>query len=74
MAVGIDPLKLTIYTMALNAMILPIVAIPFLLLMNERRLLRDHVNGFFSNGVVAVIVLISLVLFVVSIPLLLMGS
>jgi Mn2+/Fe2+ NRAMP family transporter len=74
MTVGIDPLKLTIYTMALNAMVLPIVSIPFLLLMNDRRLLRDHANGFFSNGVVVVIVLISLVLFAVSIPLVVMGS
>jgi NRAMP (natural resistance-associated macrophage protein)-like metal ion transporter len=74
MTVGIDPLRLTIYTMALNAMVLPIVAIPFLLLMNDRRLLRDYGNGYFSNGVVALIVVISLVLFVVSIPLVIMGS
>ena len=74
MTFGIDPLKLTIYTMALNAMVLPVVAIPFLLLMNDRRTLRQFANGVLTNGVTAVIVVISIVLFVVSIPLVLLGS
>jgi Mn2+/Fe2+ NRAMP family transporter len=73
MTLGIDPLKLTIYTMALNALVLPIVAIPFLLLMNDRRLLRGHANGILGNTAVAAIVVISLVLFVVSIPLVVIG-
>ena len=73
-ALGIDPLKLTVFTMALNACMLPVVTIPFLLLMNDRRLLRDHANGFFGNAASAAIVLISLVLFVVSIPLMFRAS
>ena len=73
-ASGVDPLKLTVYTMALNAMVLPVVSLPFLLLMNDRRLLRQSVNGTFSNAVTAVIILISVVLFVVAIPLVLLGG
>src|SRR5207245_2059176 len=73
MTFGIDPLKLTIYTMALNATLVPIVAIPFLMLMNDRRQLRDHANGVAGNSAVAVIVIVSVVLFVVSIPLLAVG-
>ena len=71
---GIDPLKLTIYTMALNAAVLPIVAIPFLLLMNDRHVLGEHANGIVSNVAVASIVVIAFVLLVVSIPLVVIGS
>jgi Mn2+/Fe2+ NRAMP family transporter len=74
MTLGIDPLKLTIYTMALNATLLPVVALPFLMLMNDRHLLREHTNGWLGNIAVAAIVVVSLVLFSVSIPLLMKGS
>lgn len=74
MAAGIDPLKLTIYTMALNAMVLPVVTIPFLMLMNDRRMLRQFGNGVFMNGATALIVVLSIVLFVVSLPLLIRGG
>ena len=74
MLTGLDPMKLTMVTMALNAALLPIVAIPFLLLMNNGLLLREHANGVLSNVVVGVTVILSLVLAVVSIPLLFVGS
>lgn len=74
MTFGLDPLKLTIYTMALNAMVLPVVSIPFLMLMNDRRLLRQFGNGIVTNAAAAIIVLISIVLFLVSIPLLIKGG
>jgi Mn2+/Fe2+ NRAMP family transporter len=73
-AIGVDPFKLTMVTMALNAMLLPVVTIPFLLLMNDRRLLREHANGLFTNVATVAIVLISVVLFLVSIPLLVRGG
>ena len=68
-----DPLKLTILTMAINAAVLPVVAIPMLLLMNDRTLLREHANGVISNVVTVGIVLLTLVLAVVSIPLMIVG-
>lgn len=74
MAFGLDPLKLTVYTMALNAMVLPVVSVPFLLLMNDSRMLRQFHNGMLSNAATAIIVIISLVLFVVSLPLLIAGG
>ncbi|HEY4574843.1 MAG TPA: divalent metal cation transporter, partial [Thermoanaerobaculia bacterium] len=48
---GVDPLKLTLLSMAINAAVLPVVAIPFLLLMNNRKLLGKHGNGWISNAV-----------------------
>lgn len=74
MLLGLDPLKLTIYTMALNAMMLPVVSVPFLLLMNDGRIMHDRRNGPISNTAAALIVVLSFVLFVVSIPLVMLGS
>jgi Mn2+/Fe2+ NRAMP family transporter len=73
-ALGVDPVKLTIYTMALNATALPVVAGPFLLLMNDRRRLGKNANGPVSNGATIVITATAFVLFVVSIPLVFLGS
>jgi Mn2+/Fe2+ NRAMP family transporter len=71
---GVDPLKLTLLTMAVNAAVLPFVAIPFLLLMNDRKLLKEHRNGWISNAVTLLVVILSIVLAVVSIPLLIQGG
>lgn len=71
---GIDPLKLTLLTMVLTAAVLPVVTVPFLLLMNDRALLGKHVNGPLSNLVVIVIVVLSFVLAVVSLPLAIRGG
>lgn len=71
---GLDPLKLTLMTMAINAAVLPVVVIPMLLLMNDRPLLGEHVNGIFSNIVTLGIVVLTLVVAVASIPLAFVGS
>ncbi|HKH43661.1 MAG TPA: divalent metal cation transporter [Thermoanaerobaculia bacterium] len=71
---GVDPLKLTILAMAAEAAVLPFVALPFVLLMNDRKLLKEHANGWISNTVAVVVLLLSLVLMVVSIPLALLGG
>ncbi|HEX4966285.1 MAG TPA: divalent metal cation transporter [Thermoanaerobaculia bacterium] len=71
---GIDPLKLTLVTMAINAAVLPFVAIPFLLIMNDRKLLKEHANGWISNSVAAFLLVLSIVLAIVSIPLVVVGG
>ena len=71
---GVDPLKLTLLTMAVNAAVLPFIAIPFLLLMNDRKLLGKHANGWLSNTVTMVMLVLALVLAVVSIPLMIVGG
>lgn len=73
-ACGVDALKLTLFTMALNAAVLPFVALPFLLLMNDRKLLGKHANGLVSNVVVAGVIVLSIVLAVAAIPLTIMGG
>lgn len=71
---GLDPLKLTIFSMAFSALILPSVVIPFLVLMNRRRYLGEHTNGRVSNGIVLAIIAITFVLALVSIPLEIVGG
>jgi Mn2+/Fe2+ NRAMP family transporter len=74
MVIGIDPLKLTIFTMALTAVILPLVIIPFLILMNDEHYLGQHRNGWISNGVIIVIIGLTFVLAIVAIPLEIIGG
>jgi Mn2+/Fe2+ NRAMP family transporter len=71
---GVDAIKVTVMSMALTAATLPLAIIPFLFLMNDPRYLREHRNGWVSNTVVAIIILISFVLAVITIPLEIIGS
>lgn len=74
MGIGLDPLKLTLFSMALTAVVLPLTVIPFLVLMNDARYVGEHVNGRVANLVVAGIVVLAAILAVVGIPLEILGS
>lgn len=71
---GIDPLQLTVLSMALTAVVLPIAIFPFLVLMNDGRYLGEYRNGRLSNGVVIGVIALAFILAVVTIPLQLMGG
>jgi Mn2+/Fe2+ NRAMP family transporter len=71
---GIDPLTITIFSMALTAATLPVSIVPFLFLMNDYSYVRVYRNGWFSNAVVIAIIVIAFVLAVVSIPLQIFGG
>ena len=71
---GIDPLKVTIMSMALTAATLPLAIIPFLFLMNDSTYMGKHGNGWIGNSVVAIIIVISFVLAVITIPLQIIGG
>jgi Mn2+/Fe2+ NRAMP family transporter len=71
---GLNPMKLTLFSMAITAVILPFTAMPFLILMNDRTYMGSHVNSRFSNIVVVLIVLLAALLAIVSIPLEIIGS
>jgi Mn2+/Fe2+ NRAMP family transporter len=72
--VGIDPLKVTIFSMALTAATLPVSIVPFLFLMNDYSYVRGYSNGWVSNAVVVVIIGLAFVLAIVSIPLQVFGG
>jgi Mn2+/Fe2+ NRAMP family transporter len=71
---GVDPLQVTIISMALTAAALPVSLIPFLLLMNDKTYLGEYTNGWISNTVVIIVLLISFVLSIVAIPLEFLGG
>jgi Mn2+/Fe2+ NRAMP family transporter len=71
---GLDPLQLTVFTMAIACVALPFVTFPFLVLMNDRVYLGRHVNGRWSNVAVTGIVLLAFVLALVAIPLQVLGG
>jgi Mn2+/Fe2+ NRAMP family transporter len=71
---GLDPLRLTLFSMALTVMVLPVVVFPFLVLMNDERYVGAHRNGLLGNAAVLAIVVGGFVLALVAIPLEILGS
>lgn len=74
MVFGIDPLQLTLFSMALTATILPLVLGPFLILMNDEHYLGKYRNGWVSNTAVIAIIALAFVLAIVAIPLEILGG
>ena len=73
-ALGVDPLKVTMLSMGATALILPLVVVPFLALMNDYGYVGSHGNGRIANGVVLFVVALAFVLALVSVPLQLTGG
>ena len=71
---GIDPLKLTMYAMALTAVILPLIALPFVVLLNDKTYMHEHTNGPIGNTVVIVTIILASIVAIVTIPLEIMGG
>jgi Mn2+/Fe2+ NRAMP family transporter len=74
MVVGIDPLKLTLFSGAISALILLPSTVPFLVLMNDRHYVGKYRNGFLSNSVIMFAIALSFVLAIVAIPLEFLGG
>lgn len=74
MVFGIDPLQLTLFSMALTAVILPPVILPFLILMNDEFYVGNYRNGWVSNSVVIFTIGLAFVLAIVAIPLEIIGG
>ena len=73
-ALGVDPLKLTIFSMAITTLALPVVTFPFLIVMNDKKYLRDHTNSRVSNMLVCMVILLAAVIALVAIPLEIFGA
>lgn len=71
---GIDPLALTNVSMMVTAASLPVTVVPLLMLMNDRDVLMEQVNGWASNAALVVIALLSIVLFFAALPLQILGG
>ena len=71
---GVDPVKMTMISMALTSATLPLAIVPFLFLMNDPIYLGKYRNGWLSNSIVSIVILISFVLALISIPLQIVGG
>jgi Mn2+/Fe2+ NRAMP family transporter len=71
---GIDPLQLTMASMAITVVALPVVVWPLLVVMNDRHYLKSHTNGWIGNIAVAAIVLLGFVLAIAAVPLQFFGQ
>lgn len=74
LATGVDPLQLTMISVALTVMIMPLVVLPFLVLMNDPKYVKDHVNGRLSNVVLAGLTVAGAVMAIVIVPLEILGG
>jgi Mn2+/Fe2+ NRAMP family transporter len=74
MAVGVDPLKLTNFSMMLTAASLPVTVIPMLVLMNDKALVREHHNRWFGNVALGVLSVVTIVVLLSAVPLQILGS
>jgi NRAMP (natural resistance-associated macrophage protein)-like metal ion transporter len=72
--IGIDPLRLTMWSVALTVVIMPVVVLPFLVLMNDPKYVKTHTSGIIGNGLLAALTILAAVLAIVVVPLELLGG
>ncbi|PTA43918.1 divalent metal cation transporter [Micromonospora sp. NBC_01392] len=68
----VDPVRLTEYMLVLSAVVLPLTYLPILVVANDRTYLGDRVNGWWSNLLGAVFLLLIVAASVAAIPLAIM--
>jgi Mn2+/Fe2+ NRAMP family transporter len=71
---GFDPLRLTLVSLAMTVMIMPLVVLPFLVLMNDQRFVKQHTSGPIGNVVLAALVVMGALFAVVVVPLEIFGG
>lgn len=71
---GFDPLRLTLISVGLTVIIMPIVVLPLLVVMNDPRYVKAHTNGPFGNGVLALLTLAGALMALVVVPLEILGG
>lgn len=71
---GFDPLRLTMISLALTVVIMPIIVLPFLALMNDSRYVKTHTSGAIGNTFLAALTVLGAVLAIVVVPLEVFGG
>jgi manganese transport protein len=66
---GVDPIKVTEYSIVLSAAALPLTYFPILVIANDPSYMGDKTNGWFLNTIASVYMVILVVVAVVTIPL-----
>ncbi len=71
---GFDPLRMTMICVALTVIVMPLLVLPFLVLMNDKRYVGEHVNGPFRNVFLAALTVLGALLALVVVPLEILGG
>jgi Mn2+/Fe2+ NRAMP family transporter len=71
---GFDPLRLTMISVALTVVVMPLMVLPFLILMNDTKFVKDRTNTPIGNAILALLTVVGAVLAVVVIPLEILGG
>ena len=74
MALGMDPLTVTVFSMAVTTVILPLIVLPFIVVMNDEHYVGKHRNGVFANSVVVLVIVFAALMALVAIPLEIWGG
>lgn len=72
--IGFDPLRVTLISVALTVVIMPLVVLPFLVLMNEEEYVGHHMSGRIGNGLLATLTVLGALMALVVIPLEIFGG
>lgn len=71
---GFDPLRLTMISVALTVVVMPLMVLPFLVLMNDTQFVKDQRNTVVGNAVLAALTVLGALMALVVIPLEILGG
>jgi Mn2+/Fe2+ NRAMP family transporter len=71
---GVDPLRLTMISVALTVVLMPVVVLPFLVLMNDKTFVKEHTSGPIGNALLAAVTILAALMAAVVIPLEILGG
>jgi Mn2+/Fe2+ NRAMP family transporter len=72
--IGFDPLRMTLISVALTVVIMPLIVLPFLVVMNDERYVNGHTSGPIGNGLLAALTVLGAIMAIVVIPLEIFGG
>jgi Mn2+/Fe2+ NRAMP family transporter len=71
---GLDPLRLTLVSVALTVVVMPMVVLPFLVLMNDEKYVKQHTSGVIGNAFLAILTVLAGLFALVVVPLEMLGG
>jgi Mn2+/Fe2+ NRAMP family transporter len=71
---GFDPLRLTMISVALTVVVMPLIVLPFLVLMNDPKYVKEHTSGPVGNGLLAALTILGAILALIVVPLEILGG
>jgi Mn2+/Fe2+ NRAMP family transporter len=73
-AFGFNPMQVTLISVGIAVIFMPVVVLPLLVLMNDDRFVTNHRNGPIGNAALAIMVVLGALLAVVVVPLQIIGG